>query len=330
MNALGGELLAKTSRSFYLTLKALPVELREPISLGYLLARISDTLADTAAVAAGVRAECLETFAGLLPAADVEGEERFQAMLMERFVPLQEDAAEAALLGKVREAVAWLRTVAEPAQGHIQRVLQTILKGQRLDVERFPDAVELRSLKDRGELGDYTYQVAGCVGEFWTELCVDLLPGAFTTTWHKDELVMQGIRFGKGLQLINILRDIRKDAAMGRCYLPQDGWQALGLTAQELQAHPERLRPVWETELVEAEQCMVRAGLYVQQIGHKGLRYATALPWLLGVRTLNKLRCATDAELMAGVKVSRAEVAKLLAQVAWHNTPEGLRKLASA
>ena len=36
------------SRSFYLTLKALPKELREPISLAYLLARTADTIADTA------------------------------------------------------------------------------------------------------------------------------------------------------------------------------------------------------------------------------------------------------------------------------------------
>ena len=44
---LGGQLLAAVSRSFYLTLKALPKELREPISLAYLLARTADTIADT-------------------------------------------------------------------------------------------------------------------------------------------------------------------------------------------------------------------------------------------------------------------------------------------
>ena len=39
-------LLKKTSRSFYLTLKALPPRIRPQIGLGYLLARIADTVAD--------------------------------------------------------------------------------------------------------------------------------------------------------------------------------------------------------------------------------------------------------------------------------------------
>jgi farnesyl-diphosphate farnesyltransferase len=325
MNPLGGELLATVSRSFYLTLKALPTELREPISIGYLLARISDTLADTAAVPATLRLSCLDAFQdlaqGLADPAD------FQAKLRAEFVPQQEDAAEAKLLGKVDQALAWLRSVPEPAQGHIQRVLATILKGQRLDLQRFPDDGQLHALATKGDLGEYTYLVAGCVGEFWTELCFDLLPGAFETTWHRDELIMQGIRFGKGLQLINILRDLGKDARMGRCYLPQEGWKELGLTAAQVQAQPTLLRPLWQTELAEAEQCMARASRYVQQIAHKGLRYATALPWLIGLHTLRQLKNAGDAELLAGVKISRSTVAAVLAKAAWHNSPAGLAKL---
>ena len=40
-------LLKETSRSFYLTLKALPSRIRPQIGLGYLLARIADTIADS-------------------------------------------------------------------------------------------------------------------------------------------------------------------------------------------------------------------------------------------------------------------------------------------
>ena len=63
---LGGQLLAAVSRSFYLTLKALPKELREPISLAYLLARTADTIADTASVSAEVRLDCLEHYRALV------------------------------------------------------------------------------------------------------------------------------------------------------------------------------------------------------------------------------------------------------------------------
>ena len=40
-------LLEGTSRSFYLTLKVLPKKIRKQISLGYLLPRLSDTIADS-------------------------------------------------------------------------------------------------------------------------------------------------------------------------------------------------------------------------------------------------------------------------------------------
>jgi farnesyl-diphosphate farnesyltransferase len=167
------------------------------------------------------------------------------------------------------------------------------------------------------------------VGEFWTELCLCLLPDAFHTDWHKDELITQGIRFGKGLQLINILRDIAKDAKLGRCYLPQDEWFALGLSAEQIQRDPSVLSPVWQQQLAEAEQCMTRAAKYVQQISHKSLRYATALPWLLGIKTLQQLKQASPAELLQGIKISRTAVATLLTQAALHNSPTGLTKLAA-
>src|SRR5438552_17119582 len=44
---LRGSILARVSRSFYLSIRLLPKKLRDPVSLGYLLARASDTIADT-------------------------------------------------------------------------------------------------------------------------------------------------------------------------------------------------------------------------------------------------------------------------------------------
>ena len=44
------DLLKRVSRSFYLSLSILPEEVRTQVSLAYLLARASDTVADTKAV----------------------------------------------------------------------------------------------------------------------------------------------------------------------------------------------------------------------------------------------------------------------------------------
>src|SRR5512139_537967 len=53
-------LLKGVSRSFYLTLRALPGPIRPQIGLAYLLARTTDTIADTGLVAPEERLEALQ------------------------------------------------------------------------------------------------------------------------------------------------------------------------------------------------------------------------------------------------------------------------------
>ena len=53
-------LLKEVSRSFYLTLRLLPGAIRPQISLAYLLARATDTIADTEIVPIAQRLEALQ------------------------------------------------------------------------------------------------------------------------------------------------------------------------------------------------------------------------------------------------------------------------------
>src|SRR5436305_9677886 len=57
------ELLKPVSRSFYISIRLLPKALREPVALGYLLARTSDTIADASAVDVEKRIKLLDRFA---------------------------------------------------------------------------------------------------------------------------------------------------------------------------------------------------------------------------------------------------------------------------
>ena len=54
------DLLKRNSRSFYLTLRVLPRAIRHQIGLAYLLARTTDTIADTEIVSPGQRLEALD------------------------------------------------------------------------------------------------------------------------------------------------------------------------------------------------------------------------------------------------------------------------------
>ena len=90
-------------------------------------------------------------------------------------------------------------------------MLSTITSGQVLDLRRFgnlnsiesnPNGPKIIALETGVELDDYTYRVAGCVGEFWTKICrAHLFPDA---RLDEKQLISDGIRFGKGLQLVNI------------------------------------------------------------------------------------------------------------------------------
>lgn len=330
---LGGKLLASVSRSFYLTLKALPKELREPISLAYLLARTADTIADTAAAPEAVRLECLQAFDQLVqsPEREAEAERALVTVLNQAFAPHQTDEAERRLMEKTDLALAWLRTMSGASRKAITEVLERIIAGQQLDIQRFPADGRVRALANAEALEDYTWRVAGCVGEFWTRLCATELNEAFLPGVGEEQRVADGVRMGKALQLINILRDVGKDFRLGRCYLPEDELERAGLPGLEaLVEGGDAVRGVWDKWAAEAEGHLEAGLRYVCALAHGKLRYATALPLLLAYATLEKLRAARWTELWAGVKISRLEVARLLAETLVANrSAAGIEKMAA-
>src|SRR5213075_3382565 len=60
IRALQTVILRSVSRSFYLSIRFLPAQLREPIALAYLLARTTDSVADTPEIAGAVRMKVLK------------------------------------------------------------------------------------------------------------------------------------------------------------------------------------------------------------------------------------------------------------------------------
>src|SRR6266404_1303114 len=70
---LGGPLLASVSRSFYLSIRVLPKPLRAPIGLAYLLARASDTIADSAEVPVETRLHHLAAFERMIRGGRTDG-----------------------------------------------------------------------------------------------------------------------------------------------------------------------------------------------------------------------------------------------------------------
>jgi len=305
-------LLRDTSRSFYLTLRVLPSRVREPIGLAYLLARATDTVADTGLVPVTERLEALDALRTRILG------RRSTPCDFSRLAAAQSGAAsdaERRLLLWTEPAIRLLETLSPGDRSEVRSVLETITGGQVLDLQRFGGlAPGVRALESDAELDDYTYRVAGCVGEFWTRLTRrHCFPQAFL---DDTEFLADGIRLGRGLQLVNILRDVPKDLLAGRCYLPRSGLAEIGLTPEALldpsvEPRLEPLNRVWRDRAMEH---LAAGWRYTNTIprSQSRLRLACAWPVLLGVRTLAKLRSGPVLDPSIRLKMSRAEVRQVL------------------
>jgi farnesyl-diphosphate farnesyltransferase len=304
---LDAEILRSVSRSFYLSIRFLPAQLREPIALAYLLARATDTVADTAQIAGSVRIETLK-----LLSKGIQGTAS-RAVVVEltaSFVSLQENADERRLLQSLPDCLASLETLQDADRKDIRVVLEKITRGQMLDLQRFDNPQEIRALNTAADLNEYTYLVAGCVGEFWTRLCFRHVRQFASRT--EDEMLALGKRYGMALQLINVLRDAGSDLRAGRCYFPADELSALHVSPSQILSEPEWFQPIYRTWLENAKVGLTSGMQYSRAIKNRRVRAATVLPALIGARTIALLNASGPTALQRTVKVPRREVRAMI------------------
>jgi farnesyl-diphosphate farnesyltransferase len=269
------EILRRTARSFHLTICLLPRAVRGEIALAYLLARATDTIADTSTAPEGERRHLLCAARESLGRAEIAGYDAAAWAARHR------DDAEGNLLLALPDLWRRLAERDEAARRLMTTVMGSILEGQIFDLERFaPEAAPLTS----EELERYTYLVAGSVGEFWTDLCAARL-GHFAYE-PLEVMRVRARHYGQGLQLVNILRDRRMDAALGRVYVS-----------------PGEVGPWTE----QARRWLQDGADYCASLRSGRLRYATLLPALLGWRTL-LLTEAQPAFVITPAKVPRREL----------------------
>src|SRR5438874_9023026 len=304
-------LLRSVSRSFYLSIRFLPVQLREPIALAYLLARTTDTVADTAQISGSVRMETLKLLSN-----GIQGtaSRNVVAELIVSFVSLQNNANERQLLESLPDFLACLEGMEHADRNDIRIVLEKITRGQMLDLQRFDNPQEIRALSTAADLEEYTYLVAGCVGEFWTRLCFRHVRQFSSRT--EDEMLALGKRYGMALQLINILRDAGSDLRAGRCYFPEEELTSARMTAAQILLEPERFQPIFRNWAEKAEGGLACGMHYSRAIRNRRVRAATVLPALIGARTLALLHDAGATMLDRRVKVSRRYVRGIIVWLA--------------
>lgn len=310
-----GSLLKSVSRSLYLSLRVLPVGMRDPIGLAYLLAWAADTIADTSFIPPEERMELLLSFRrqvdrplGRETLRDIGAEVANQ----------QKDARERVVLESLGSTLILLSQLGESDRKAVRDIVIAVTRGMEFDLRTFPGESSGRivALHEFAELDQYTYMVAGCVGEFWTRMTYAHVSGTFADS--PEVMLERGVRFGKALDLTNVLRDCGKDLRVGRCYLPASMLARIGLTPQDLLLPDasRRARPIL-FELVRKALDHYRAAVeYIQALPRFSfqLRLACLWPVLIGLETLLLLVANDHWSDPANVsKIRRGDVYRIIA-----------------
>ncbi len=299
-------LLRGVSRSFYLTLRILPVGLRTPVGLAYLLARAADTISDTRLLPPQERLRHLLRFRE-----QVENKADLSSLrsIVDALIDNQQLPQETDLLVSLPEIFAVFDSVGEPDHSLIRSVVTTLTQGMEEDLTTFPaeDSELIACLPDAAALDRYTYMVAGCVGEFWTRIAMEHCPEL--KDWDGEHMQRVGVRFGKALQLTNVLRDIPRDLRNGRCYLPVDELLKAGISPKDLldPTAGDRARSVLVSWIEIALEHFDEAERYLLALPRRCVRLRLAALWpiLLGLATLALL--ARNHDWLDPAKLSKVK-----------------------
>lgn len=310
------DLLKQVSRLFYTTLVVVPADVRDQVSLGYLFARAADTIADTDLIDRPRRLDLLSQLKAQFVSDQIVWT---QVQEIQRAVgPVQHNPAERVLLERLEDCFRLFLTFSPDDRRRIQRLMTTLTQGMEMDLVAFPgtSAADLTALKTIYDLDRYTYYVAGCVGEFWTDLmCAHR---AALASWKVRDMAEVGVRFGKGLQLTNIVKDIAHDLQNGRCYVPAPLLAEAGLVATDLldQRNRARFQPVLSTLVRMAVEHLDQGWLYTMSIPRHEMRLRLSCMWpILSAGESLKLVMQSPDLLnpVIKVKIPRSKVYQIMA-----------------
>lgn len=281
------KILQGVSRSFYLSLILLPRKIRKPISLAFLACKAADTIADTELIPKPERLKILDAYRELF-ATPGDGSTKFAPGAWHQAVKSGGSRAEAALLEAIPELMEALSRL-DPADWLlIQELVWELTQGMQADLQM------TRPLETEAELEQYIHYVAGCVGQFWTRMVRQHC--GFAKNWGV-EVEALAEQIGKGLQLVNILRDLPRDLAKGRCYIPQGLLERRGELARRARKYLSACRPY--CDFYPWYACRLKA--------------LVRLPVRLGFQTLDLLESSPDWLNPKVVhKISRRQVYQIL------------------
>ncbi len=267
MDKFIAEHLRGVSRTYAILVPMLPEPLADAVGLAYLVFRIIDTVEDAPDLNDDRRRALLATVE-LALVGDAGAAHELSS-------PLGETPDEQALMRDAGRVFEMMRSLPPEYREALANSARTMIVGVRRLIERSAArGLAYPAVTNQDELREYCYYVAGTVGE--------MLCAMFAAHLHLPALASAkglAVELGIGLQLVNILKDFRVDAAHGRRYLPIES------------DHP-------------STSSIYRAGLAAAQASlWRGVEFVLALPLsALGVRRFCGLPIAWGALTLAAAR----------------------------
>lgn len=320
-------ILPRVSRTFALSIEALPESLRATLRAAYLLCRVVDTIEDDPHLPQDQRESLFSEFTRIVSDDDSSPQE-FERAFEERRESDDHELCRhfGAPIRAFRSVPVELRTAARP---HILEMAGGMTAYSR----RWQGPNHLTVLEDQDDLEHYCYFVAGTVGNMLTRVFVASHKGL-------EEEVINGLRqrsvsFGLGLQLTNIVKDVATDHERGWCFLPATFCALHGVDPERL------LDPDCRSEAMEVVRDVVSLARkrlddaleYTILLPHdaRAVRLFVLVPLALAQASLTLVeRC--PAVLVPGktVKISRTFVADVLSRASEVlDDDDGIRTLCS-
>lgn len=303
-------MLELVSRTFALNIQVLPLALKKPVLLAYLFCRIADTLEDDKDIPKDLKVQLLEAFKLIFIDREHwrERNAEFMDMVPETWSTSQDCDQ---LLSAWPE---WpLEIFFDLSDKYVNAVSKWVIEmcdGMVIFSERREGQSGWMGLESLEELDEYCYYVAGTVGLMLCDLFFVYSPliGAKTYRAMKE----LAVSFGLGLQITNIVKDMKEDAQRNTCFVPQALFEQFNTSPQALidGRDEEELTQVVDFLVQKAFNHLEDAKNYTLLIPRLEPKIRLFCLWPLFMATATLAQVTKDNKVLSSdkVKITRDEV----------------------
>jgi len=274
------DVLPRVSRTFALNIRLLSGDFAESVRTAYLLCRTADALEDSWP---GSAPDIRERFDALQRAISGDGAAvanlAARAAAVERAGRTPVESAELDLVAHLGPTLRVFAALPAADRAAIAECLATMGSGMsRYAARGAGRGTGVPYLDHEGELHDYCWVVAGCVGVMLTRLFGERVPARDAREEAQRAALAPVV--GEALQLTNILLDWPSDVRRGRCYVPAAWLEEFGLTPVTLVGENRHGVPELEARLeILARRALAKVPAYLACVPRRAVRYRLFVLW---------------------------------------------------